>query len=159
MRSVLARYARWLHLRWPAGRVEKLPVVGPDGRTSVPGLFICGDLAGVPLLKFALDSGVRAVRAIRSGLTKGTTKPAGTRDLVILGAGVSGMAAAVEARTLGLDFEVIETAEPFTTLVNFPKAKPIFTYPAAMKPEGALQVQATVKEALVEELRDRKSVV
>ena len=35
---------------WPAGTVEKLPAVNPDGTTNVPGLYIVGDLTGVPLL-------------------------------------------------------------------------------------------------------------
>ncbi|HVP38214.1 MAG TPA: NAD(P)-binding domain-containing protein, partial [Candidatus Saccharimonadales bacterium] len=74
-------------------------------------------------------------------------------DLLILGGGVSGMAAALEARRLGLSFEVLEAAEPFATLVNFPRAKPIFTYPRSMTPAGELQVSATVKEDLVAELR------
>ena len=153
MPSLVTRYARWLHTRWPSGRVEKLPVVGAEGRTNVPGLYVCGDLAGMPLLKFALDSGVRAVRAIHTLLTRpGRTAEAGP-DLVILGAGVAGMAAAVEARRLGLSFELIEAAEPFATLVNFPKGKPIFTYPAAMTPAGELQVNAAVKESLLDELR------
>jgi thioredoxin reductase/ferredoxin len=152
MSSLLSRYARWLHTRWPAGRVEKLPIVGPDGRTNVPGLYIAGDLAGVPLLKFALDSGVRAVRAIDAGMAQAGRDGSRT-DLVILGAGVAGMAAAVEARRRGLGFELIEAAEPFATLVNFPRGKPIFTYPEAMTPAGELQVAAGVKEALLDELR------
>ena len=41
------------------------------------------------------------------------------------------------------------------TLVNFPRAKLIFTFPKAMTPAGGLQVQATVKEALVDELRSQ----
>jgi thioredoxin reductase/ferredoxin len=211
MTALLARYVHWLHLSWPAGRVEPLPVVGADGATRVPGLYVCGDLAGVPLLKFALDSGVRAVRAIATELgmrgargeggagadggaaVASATAPAGAStgapaatpavalaaassgssstastvtcaaatggdagrmpDLVILGAGVSGLAAAVEARRLGLSHVVIEAAEPLATLVAFPRGKPIFTYPGDWTPEGALQVSATIKEALVEELR------
>src|SRR5437867_5498362 len=62
------------------------------------------------------------------------------------------MAAAVEARRLGITFEVVEASEPFATLVNFPRQKPIFTYPTTMTPAGSLQVSATVKEALVAEL-------
>jgi len=38
------------------------------------------------------------------------------------------MAAALEARRHGLRFEVLEASEPFSTLVNFPRGKPIFTY-------------------------------
>ena len=47
--NLIARYARWLHTQWPAGRVEKLPEVHEDGTTNVPGAYVVGDLRGVPL--------------------------------------------------------------------------------------------------------------
>jgi len=155
----LRRYARWLHTQWPAGTVEKLPVVDPDGGTNLPGVFVAGDLLGIPLLKFALDSGARIAHRIAS---ESPARAAGARsadalDLVIIGAGVSGMAAAIEAKRLELSFEILEAAEPFFTLVNFPKAKPIYTYPRAMKPAGTLLVAADVKEALLDELRAQAS--
>ncbi len=153
MPGLLTRYTRWLHTGWPAGRVEKQPIVGTDGRTNVAGLYICGDLAGIPLLKFALDSGVRAVRAIKEELGSPQRNKDNQQDLIIIGAGVAGMAAAIEAKRQGLAFKVFETAEPFSTLVNFPKGKPIFTYPKEMHPEGELQVNASIKEALLEELK------
>jgi NosR/NirI family nitrous oxide reductase transcriptional regulator len=191
----LARYARWLHLGWPAGTVEKLPEVAERGRTNLPGVYIVGDLSGVPLLKFALDGGTRAVRdflethgaaaahgaASRHAPAAPTAAaahdaatshaptaashappapapavphaPAAPLDLVIIGAGVAGMAAAVEARAHGLRFELLEASEPFSTIVNFPRAKPIYTYPREMTPEGRLQVSATVKEPLLDELQ------
>ncbi|HSQ59300.1 MAG TPA: NAD(P)-binding domain-containing protein [Acidobacteriota bacterium] len=152
MRTALARYASWLHLRWPAGGVEALPEVREDGSTAVPGLFIAGDLTGIPLLKLALDTGARAVERIARDLpaARGSDAPL---DLVIVGAGVSGMAAAMEANARGLRFEVLEAAEPFVTIANFPRRKPIYTYPHAMTPAGRLQVSADVKESLLEELR------
>ena len=151
----IARYTGWLHTRWPAGTVEPLPRSDRDGATNVPGVSISGDLTGIPLLKFALDSGAKAAAAAAAqGTDPGEgAAPAEILDLAIVGAGVSGMAAAVEARKRGLRFEILEAAEPFSTLVNFPKAKPIYTYPRAMKPAGDLQVNADVKEALVEELK------
>jgi thioredoxin reductase/ferredoxin len=136
--------------------VEPLPEVRDDGSTNVAGVYVAGDLTGIPLLKFALDSGARVVGRIvadpslRSGT--GPAEPA-LVDLAILGAGVSGAAAAVEAKRRGLTFRLLEAAEPFSTLVNFPKGKPIYTYPRAMTPTGDLQVTADLKEALVEELR------
>ena len=51
--SVIRRYTHWLHTRWPAGTVEKLPDMREDGTTAVPGVRIVGDLTGVPLLKFS----------------------------------------------------------------------------------------------------------
>ena len=57
-------------------------------------------------------------------------------------AGPAGMAAAAEARRLGLAVRLFEAAEPFATIAAFPRRKPIFTYPRAMRPAGALQVSA-----------------
>jgi thioredoxin reductase len=154
--SPVVRYTRWLHTRWPAGTVERLPVVGDDGATAVPGLYVVGDLTGVPLLKFAADTGARAVRTIAGdpSFARRERDPGGSvHDLVIVGGGVSGMSAALAARELSLHFVVIEASEPFSTIVNFPKAKPIFTYPTTMVPAGSLQLAAKVKEPLVEELK------
>ena len=74
-------------------------------------------------------------------------------DLVVIGAGVSGMAAALEAKKVGLNFEIFEATEPFSTVLNFPIGKPIYTYPTDMIPRGDLQFTAEVKEPLVEELK------
>jgi thioredoxin reductase/ferredoxin len=157
MRSFFARYTRWLHTRWPAGIVEKLPEVREDGSTNVPGLYVVGDLTGIPLLKFSADSGARAVRTIASDPSiqrlRSDERKNQALDLVIIGAGVSGMAAALEARRQELRFELLEATEPFSTIVNFPRGKPIYAYPTEMVPEGDLQFTATVKEPLVEELR------
>ncbi|MGA1490031.1 MAG: hypothetical protein ACO4B3_13640, partial [Planctomycetota bacterium] len=65
---IIGRYVHWLHGRWPAGAVEKLPEVRSDTSTRIPGLHIVGDLTGVPLLKSAADSGVIALRAVADAL-------------------------------------------------------------------------------------------
>ena len=156
--SPISAYARWLHTRWPAGTVEQLPVVGLDGQTSLRGVRVVGDLSGIPLLKFSAATGARAVQAI---LHEKDFAPArGTAgdllDLVILGGGVSGIAAALEAKKAGLRFRVFEATEPFTTIVNFPKGKPIYTYPMAMTPAGQMQFHADIKEALLDELEEQR---
>jgi NosR/NirI family nitrous oxide reductase transcriptional regulator len=155
----ITTYMRWLHTRWPAGTIEKLPVVNDDGSTRIPGLYVVGDLTGIPLLKFSADTGARAVATVLNEPSfqkreKGIEKD-GIRalDLVIIGGGVSGMSAALEARRAGLDYRVLEASEPFSTIINFPKAKPIFTYPTDMTPRGELRITAKVKEPLVEELQ------
>jgi thioredoxin reductase/ferredoxin len=148
------RYTRWLHTRWPAGTVEPLPAIGADGSTAVPGLYVAGDLRGIPLLKFAADSGTRVVRAIAADPAfRRRATSASVADLVIVGGGVCGMAAALEARSAGIEAIVLESNEPFATIVNFPKGKPIFVYPTAMVAAGALALTARVKETLVDELK------
>ena len=155
MFGFLGRYTQWLHGRWPSGGVEALPEVNEDGSTKVPGLFVVGDLTGIPLLKFSSDTGARAVQTIVEavGFARRVQR-VGVFDLAIVGGGVAGMAAAIEARKLGLAFKLLEASEPFSTVVNFPKGKPIYTYPTEMVPAGELQFSDTadVKERLLEEL-------
>lgn len=150
---MIARYAHWLHLRWPAGRVPRGPIVDAHGRTNLPGVFVVGDLTGTPLLKFALDSGAAAAQAIADELRALAAPPEDLLDVAILGGGVAGLAAAVESARLGLRCQVIEAAEPLATLAAFPAGKPIYTYPIDMVPRGALQVSAATKEDLLAELR------
>ncbi len=155
--AVLGRYMQWLHTGWPAGHVEKLPDVREDGTTAMAGVRVVGDLTGIPLLKFSVDTGVKAVRGILAepGFKKGD-KADEVLDLAIIGGGLSGIAAALEAKKAGLRFTVYEASEPFSTIVNFPKRKPIYTYPTDMKPAGDLKVTATIKEDLVAELEDQR---
>ena len=153
MVSLIQRYTHWLHTKWPAGLVEKLPEAGEDGRTAVPGVRIVGDLTGIPLLKFSADSGAKAVRSILAESDFPSQRgQEGVLDLAIIGGGVSGYAAAIEAQKSGLDFNLYEALQDFSTVANFPKGKPIYTYPTEMTPAGELQFKADVKEGLMEEL-------
>jgi thioredoxin reductase/polyferredoxin len=156
MRPVL-HYANWLHLRWPANVPEALPVVSEDGSTRVPGLWVVGDLAGVPLLKLSVNAGARVARRIAAELGPAREAEAGSVDLAIVGGGASGFAAAVEAARLGLSYVVLEASEPFSTIVNFPRGKPIFKYPTELALEGRLVFhdKSDVKEGLLADLREQ----
>jgi len=154
MNNPIASYTRWLHTRWPAGAVEKLPVTGENGLTNLPGVRIAGDLSGIPLLKFSSQTATNAVRAIlqEPDFLKRDTSQAEVLDLAIIGGGVAGISAAIEAKKANLRFAVYEATQLFSTVANFPKAKPIYTYPTDLRLQGGLQFQATVKEALLEEM-------
>ena len=157
MISLIQRYTHWLHTQWPAGLVEKLPEVGNDGTTAIAGVRIVGDLTGIPLLKFSADSGARAVQAfLAESDFMAQRGQEGVLDLAIIGGGVSGFAAAIEAKNAGLNYKIFESVQNFSTVANFPKGKPIYTYPTDMTPSGALQFQATVKEDLLAELERQR---
>jgi thioredoxin reductase/polyferredoxin len=167
LRSKWQSYTHWLHTQWPAGTPEPLPETGDGGVTELPGVRIVGDLTGIPLLKFAIDSGARAAHELAEEL-RGSSDPASGAspgdgrsadrpvDVAIIGGGVAGIAAAIEAKAAGLTVSVYEAASPFSTIANFPKAKPIYTYPTEMRPTGGMQVSADVKEALFEELEQQR---
>jgi thioredoxin reductase/ferredoxin len=152
------RYTRWLHTQWPAGHVEWLPEIRDDLRSSLPGVYIVGDLTGIPLLKFSADTGARAVAAIVGDpafASEKKKKDPEVLDLLIVGAGVGGMAAALEASKRSLDFAVYESKRRFQTVADFPKGKPIYTYPTDFEPAGEMRFRANVKEDLLEELHDQ----
>jgi len=157
--DLLRRYTHWLHTRWPAGTVEKLPHVNEDGTCAVPGIRIVGDLTGIPLLKFAADSGAKAAQAVAAELaaeSQISNLKSQIPDLAIIGGGVAGIAAAVEAQKHGLRFTVFEASQPFFTIANFPKGKPIYTYPTDLRPAGDFQVTAETRESLLEEMEAQR---
>ena len=159
MPNLIARYTHWLHTQWPSGGVEKGPGVNDDGTTNLKGVRVVGDLTGVPLLKFSADTGAKAVGELlqESDFKVGAGTGSDVYDLVIVGAGVSGMSAAIEAKRAGLNFVLYEADESFATIHNFPRKKPIFTYPTEMRNAGQLDFKADVKEALLEELKAQQS--
>jgi thioredoxin reductase/ferredoxin len=150
-------YTHWLHTRWPAGKPEILPVVNEDGTTNVSGLYVVGDLSGVPLLKLSVTGGVNAVRKIHGELKGDVAGQDEALDIAIIGGGTAGFAAAKEAEKLGLKYMVFEASQPFSTIVNFPAEKPIYKYPTDTTPEGDLEFhdKSDVKEGLLEDLREQ----
>ncbi len=159
---MIKKYYHWLHGKWPAGTVEKLPEVGEHGQTNVDGIRIVGDLTGIPLLKFSSDTGAKAIQAILAESdfpTARDEKEDDTVDIAIIGGGVSGFSAAMEAKKAGLSYVLYESSQAFSTVANFPKAKPIFTYPTDLKPAGGITYEGDVdvKEKLLEDMKRQVS--
>lgn len=156
MLSLVSKYTHWLHSQWPAGLVEKGPRVNDDGTTRIAGVRVVGDLTGVPLLKFSADSGAKAIQAILNEPRFKANNGSSDYDVVILGAGVSGLSAAIEAKKAGLKFVVYEASEALSTIRNFPRKKPIYAYPTDMEPEGELRFTSNIKEGLLDELSEQR---
>ncbi len=156
MANLISRYTNWLHAQWPSGKVEVMPAVFEDGTTNISGVRIVGDLTGVPLLKFSADTGAKAITAFQEEKDFKPGALADGVDVAIIGAGVSGISAAIEAEKAGLKYVVFESQESFSTIKNFPRKKPIFTYPTAMEPAGELRFKADVKEGLLDELEEQR---
>ncbi len=156
--NIIQNYYQWLHGQWSDRSVEKQPLVNADGTTNVEGIYVVGDLTGIPLLKFSVDTGAKAIQTIVNNQNFINRKTeTNVHDLVIIGGGVSGYAAAIEAKKEGLDSKLLEVNKPFSTIENFPKNKPIYTYPTEMSPQGDLQFsdKVTHKESLLSELKEQ----
>lgn len=158
MISAIKNYYYWLHGQWPDRAVEKQPLVNANGTTNLKGVYIVGDLTGIPLLKFSSDTGAKAVQTIVAESTFTSRKfKSGIADIIIIGGGVSGYAAAIEAKKQQLNIKLLEANKPLSTIENFPNKKPIYTYPTQMLPAGELQFsnKVTHKESLLAELKQQ----
>ncbi|MDC0743505.1 NAD(P)-binding domain-containing protein [Polyangium mundeleinium] len=119
---------------------------------DTPGLFLAGDVTGLPLIKNAILQGAHAVEKIAAGLaaegawTGGGERP---KDLVIVGAGPAGISAALRAKELGLSFEVIEQGSVAQSIRSFPRGKLVFDQPLDLPLTGKLWLKESTKEELL----------
>ncbi|MCB0749180.1 MAG: NAD(P)-binding domain-containing protein, partial [Ignavibacteriae bacterium] len=76
-------------------------------------------------------------------------------DIVIIGAGPAGIAAGLEAQKQNLKFIILESTKKFSTIINFPKGKPIYAEPTDYEQKSDLKISDGIKESLLEELESQ----
>lgn len=151
----MGSYFTWLQKDVPTGLVERYPEISQDYETSVKGVYIIGDLTGVPLLKAAAEGGVQLIRNFveKNEFHKSTDE--NTFDVVIVGAGPAGISAALECKKEGLKYLVLETSQLFNTIENFPKGKLILAKPDELQQKSLLTIKDGNKESLLQEMKER----
>lgn len=154
--GLLKKYFTWLQKDVPTGEVERYPEIDENGETSVKGIYITGDLTGIPLLKLAAESGTNIIKLFSKDeefqkLRRNNTDDS-VYDLIIIGAGPSGIAAGMEANNRGFKYAILESAQRFSTIINFPKGKPIFAEPEDYEQKSKLKINDGTKESLLNEL-------
>ncbi|MCG6166989.1 NAD(P)-binding domain-containing protein [Leptospira sanjuanensis] len=163
---LLTRYFSWLQNDAPESPVEIYPEVSESFESSIPGISIIGDLTGIPLLKFAVESGTQVVRKISakretsrvtrepsSASAKTSVENPSVYDVLIVGAGPAGISAGIECKKLNYDFLILESNEPFHTVKSYPKAKPIFAEPEDLKTASEITIHNGTKESLLSDLQ------
>ncbi|PJZ65460.1 pyridine nucleotide-disulfide oxidoreductase [Leptospira wolffii] len=147
--SILSRYFTWLRNDAPEGDKEVFPELDSHFQSSVPGLFVAGDLTGVPLLKYAVESGKNIASSLSPSVGKKKEKDL---DLVIVGGGPAGISAGIEASRKGLKYIILEANRSFHTVTSYPKGKPIFAEPEELQPSSPLIIRNGTKEELLSDL-------
>jgi thioredoxin reductase/NAD-dependent dihydropyrimidine dehydrogenase PreA subunit len=130
-----------------AQRGIDIPNVKPNFETNVPGIFIAGELGGMGLIRNAIEQGRQAMENIAKTLGKGRT---GVRDVLIVGAGPAGFAAALAAMERKLDFAFIEQDSLGGTVFTFPRRKLVMTAPVTLPIVGKMKFKETTKEELLQ---------
>jgi thioredoxin reductase (NADPH) len=123
-----------------------LPVLKPDFETTVPGVYIAGELGGMGLIKNALTQGIQAVQAIAK---KNQRAPGKRLDLLIVGAGPAGLGACLTAKSLNLNYLCIEQESIGGCVYKYPRGKLVMTAPVDLPLEGKFHFRQTSKEALL----------
>jgi thioredoxin reductase len=132
--------------------IEDRPRVGETLESlDVPGLYLAGDLTGLPLIRNAINQGAHAVRAVAKDLGKerGRGRDATIVDLVIVGAGPAGISAALEAKAQGMSAITIEQGSVAESIRSFPRGKLVFDQPLGMPIAGDLWLEESTKEELL----------
>jgi thioredoxin reductase (NADPH) len=125
-----------------------IPNVKPNFESNVPGIYIAGELGGMGLIRNAIEQGRQAMESIAQSVAGG--KRGNARDVVIVGAGPSGIAASLSAKERKLDFVTIEQDSLGGTVASFPRRKLVMTAPANLPLVGKVKFTETTKEALLE---------
>ncbi|WP_437642265.1 NAD(P)-binding domain-containing protein [Sorangium sp. So ce854] len=128
------------------------PRLGDDLESlDVPGLYLAGDITGLPLIKNAIHQGAHAAARVAEDLQRTGPRGAGGQalDLIIVGAGPAGISAALRARELGLSFEVIEQGSVAQSIQSFPRGKLVFDQPLDLPVAGKLWLKESTKEELL----------
>jgi thioredoxin reductase/NAD-dependent dihydropyrimidine dehydrogenase PreA subunit len=124
-----------------------IPVLSPDFESTVPGIYVAGELGGMGLIRNALAQGSQAVDAIAR---TGRRASAGHYDLLIVGAGPAGFAASLAAKSHGLRFVTIEQESLGGCVFQYPRAKLVMTQPAEIPLIGKVRFRQSSKEELLE---------
>jgi thioredoxin reductase/NAD-dependent dihydropyrimidine dehydrogenase PreA subunit len=122
-----------------------LPVLRPNFETNVDGIFIAGELGGMGLIRNALTQGSEAIQYI----AKSRPREQGKLDVLIVGAGPAGFAAALTAKSLGLRYLVVEQESLGGCVFKYPRGKLVMTAPVMLPIVGKLHFKQTSKENLL----------
>lgn len=123
-----------------------LPQISPNFETNVSGLFIAGELGGMGLIRNAVTQGSEAVENLSKTLNK---ELKADYDLIIVGAGPAGIAAALQAKKLKLKFLVLEQNTLGGTVFTYPRAKIVMTSPINLPLYGKVKFVLTSKAELL----------
>jgi thioredoxin reductase/ferredoxin len=135
-------------------RMMDLPDLDSHYQTNVPGLYLIGEAAGKSLVKNSANLGrVVVEHMLAGGLRPGSAAEVGADvEVVCVGSGPGGLAAAIIAKRAGLSYSVVEKDRVFASTIQFcPKGKIFLAEPFDVKNISPLPIDDEVtKEVLIQ---------
>ena len=134
-----------------------VPILTDEFETTVPGVFVAGELSGLALIRNAVEQGQIVVETVARRLRAAPASPAPEAlDLLIVGAGPAGLSAALAAVQRGLRALVVDQSVGLGgTILNFPRRKMVLTRPVELPGGGGLRKEQYTKEEVLEMLGEQ----
>jgi thioredoxin reductase len=117
---------------------RKVPARNQRLMTNVPGIYMVGDVSGVPLIKNALNEGAQVIDSIVEDLGKQGASSKAEYDVAIIGIGPAGLSATAIAKQRGLKYIAVEQDKVVSTIQNYPAGKYVFFKPDTVQPKGGV---------------------
>ncbi|MBL8819396.1 MAG: NAD(P)-binding domain-containing protein [Planctomyces sp.] len=123
---------------------EIVPIVDDRFQSSIRGIYVIGDVTGLPLVKVAANQGVQVIAAMQKAGEFSRSGDLEGLDLVIIGGGPAGVSAAAEAEKLGIRYVVLERNRLASTIRSFPPGKMVYAEPQFIANASQLDVDEDV---------------
>jgi len=132
------------------GMAADMPVLTPDFETTIPGMFIVGELGGLALIKNAVNQGRDCMDTITTRLKANSIPPMpDVYDVMIVGAGPAGISASLRAIENKLKYITLERDEVGGTVAKYPRQKLVMTSPVEFPMYGKFKKMQLSKENLL----------
>jgi thioredoxin reductase (NADPH) len=127
-----------------------MPRLTRDYETTIPNMFVVGELGGLALIKNAVNQGRDCIDTIATRLAKsGRRASSGVHDVCVVGAGPGGISASLRAIERKLDYVTIEQDELGGTVAKYPRQKLVLTSPVEFPLHGKFKKLQISKEELL----------
>jgi thioredoxin reductase len=126
-----------------------MPYLTPEYETSIPNLFIVGELGGLALIKNAVNQGRDCVDTIVQRMASGSARSKDIHDVLIVGAGPAGISASLRAIEHKLNYITLERDEIGGTVAKYPRQKLVMTSPVEFPMYGKFKKMQLSKENLL----------
>jgi len=130
-----------------SGRKD-LPVLDENYQSSLPGVYITGELGGLALIRNAINQGCLAMEHIARTAVNNSSPE--LLDVVIVGAGPAGMSASLKAVECRLSYLLIDEQSTGGTILQYPRKKLVMTRPVEIPLYGTLTKPEYTKEELLQ---------
>ncbi|HEU4388006.1 MAG TPA: NAD(P)-binding domain-containing protein, partial [Blastocatellia bacterium] len=131
---------------------RKVPSRNQKLMTNVEGIYMVGDVSGVPLIKNAINEGGQVIDLVLDDLQHEGPASSAQYDVAVVGVGPAGLSAAVIAKQRGLRYVAIEQDKVVATIQAYPAGKYVFFKPDTVQAKGGIPLPGPgdKKETMIE---------